>query len=201
VEGRLANARAARESLLAQTRHDALDTLADSINTADGAREDALHAGAHAAWLTLRSPVDGTVQQLSVHTLGGVAQAAEPLLRIVPAATGVEVDATLENKDVGFVQAGQSASVKIEAFDYTRYGTVPGHVEFVSGDAMESKDGSLLYTVRVKLDRSSVLVDDRTVSLVPGMKVTVDIKTGRQRVLTYLLSPLLRHEHESLHER
>lgn len=201
VDSRLVNAKAARDSLIAQTRREALDTLTEAIKTAESARQDALHAGAHAGWLTLRSPVDGTAQQLSVHTVGGVVQAAETLMRVVPEAAQVEVDASLENKDVGFVQAGQPASVKVEAFEYTKYGIVPGHVEFVSRDAVEGKDGALLYTVRVLLDRSSILVEGRTVPLSPGMAVNVDIKTGRRQILEYLLSPLLRHEHESLHER
>ncbi len=71
VESKLANAKAARESLVAQSRREALDAFTDANKTADSAREDALHAGAHAGWLKLRSPIDGTVQQLSVHTLGG----------------------------------------------------------------------------------------------------------------------------------
>jgi hemolysin D len=122
-------------------------------------------------------------------------------MRVVPETAHVEVDTSLDNKEVGFVGAGQQANVKIDAFDYTKYGTVPGRVQFVSRDAVEGKDGALLYTVRVLLERSTIVVDGRTVTLSPGMAVNVDIKTGRRRILEYVLSPLLRHEHESLHER
>jgi len=201
IESHLADAEAKRASLVAQTRREALDALSEGAKAAETASEDALHAGSHAAWLILRSPIDGTVQQLTVHTVSGVVQGAEPLMRIVPDAPRVEVDAWLENKDIGFVAAGQAANVKVKALDYTKYGTVPGHVELVSRDAVEDKNGALRYTVRLLLDRSSLLVEGHPVALSPGMAVNVDIKTGRRRVLDYFLSPLLRQEHESLHER
>jgi hemolysin D len=135
---------------------------------------------------------------------------AQPLMLIVPSAKGVEVEATMKNKDVGFVQVGQRASVKIAAFEYTKYGTVPGRVDFVSHDAVENKDASqdvtenkahdLSYSIRILLDRPTINVQGRLVELSPGMSVDVDIKTGRRRI-EYILSPLLRHEHESLKER
>jgi hemolysin D len=201
IESRLADARADRESLVAKTRRDVLDEIVDGETRAANARQDAVHASAQAEWFSLQSPVNGTVQQLSVHTVGGVVQAAEPLLRVVPETAQVEIDASLDNKDVGFVSVGQQANVKTDAFDYTKYGTVPGHVLFISRDAVEGKDGALLYTVRVLLDRSTIVVDGRAVTLTPGMAVNVDIKTGRRRIMEYVLSPLLRHEHESFHER
>ena len=201
LESRAAQASAARETLIAQTRREALDTLAAATETATNASEDVRHARAHAIWRTLRSPVDGTVQQLSVHTVGGVVQAAEPLMHIVPDAPQIEVEATLNNKDIGFIFAGQPAQVKVDAFDYTKYGTVAARVEFLSHDAVEAKDGALLYTVRLLLDRATLPVNGQSVALSPGMAVNVDIKTGRRRVVEYVLSPLLHQEHDSFHER
>lgn len=210
LEGHLAEARTARTSLIAQTKREALDALTDASKTAASARQDAIHADSHARWLTLRAPEDGTVQQLTVHTLGGVVEAAQPLMLIVPSVDRVEVEASVENKDIGFVHVGQPASVKVAAFEYTKYGTVPGEVEVVSHDAIDNKDRSQNnsrenqpsdYSIRVLLDRSTVNVQGELVELSPGMSVNVDIKTGRRRIIEYLLSPLLRHQHESLHER
>ena len=92
----------------------------------------------------LNAPVAGTVQQLAIHTVGGVVTAAQPLMVIVPADQPVEVEAMLENKDVGFVRIGQEVEVKIDAFDYTKYGTVPARVVHVSRDAIQDEKKGLV---------------------------------------------------------
>ncbi len=217
INGSLADARAAREAFIAQTRREAYDTFTAAAQTAAIARQEAARAASQAAWFTLRSPVDGTVQQLSVHTVGGVVPAAQPLMRVVPADEQMEVQVYLQNKDVGFVRVGQPAKVKVAAFDYTRYGTIAGHVVSVSQDAIEGntnpqdnggrakadspEDMGSRYLVRVALQRATMKVDGRLVPLLPGMAVTAEIKTGRRRVIDYFLSPLLREGTGSLHER
>lgn len=216
LEGRLVDARNARLVLIAQTKKEAYDALTDASKTAASSEQDAVKAGSHARWLTLRAPVDGTVQQLAVHTVGGVVPAAQPLLVIVPEEKRIEVEATLPNKDIGFVQEGQRAEVKITAFDYTKYGTISGRVTMVSRDAIQGsagkeeknakeddddKDRGLVYSVKVVLDKPIIRVEGRDVPLTPGMSADVDIKTGTRRIIEYVLSPLLRHQHESLHER
>jgi hemolysin D len=217
LKGSLADARAAREAFIAQTRREAYDTFAAAAQTAAIARQEAARAASQAAWFTLRSPVNGTVQQLSVHTVGGVVPAAQPLMRVVPADEQMEVQVYLQNKDVGFVRVGQSAKVKVAAFDYTRYGTIAGRVVSVSQDAIEGstnpqdnggqakerspEDMGSRYLVRVALQRATMKVDGRLVPLLPGMAVTAEIKTGRRRVIDYFLSPLLREGTGSLHER
>ena len=209
LEGHLTDAHSARSGLVAQARREALDALEEASKTAASSAQDVRHADSHARWLTLRATEDGVVQELTVHTLGGVVEAAQPLMQIVPIDKRVEVDATVENKDVGFIEVGQPASVKLAAFEYTKYGTLPGRVDFVSHDAIEAKDQGkdqakdreLTYAVRVTLDRPTILVQGRLVHVSPGMSVDVDIKTGRRRIIEYLLSPLLRHQQESLHER
>jgi hemolysin D len=113
----------------------------------------------------------------------------------------IEVEAFMENKDVGFVQEGQEAHVKIATFEYTKYGTVPAHVTHVSRDAIEDEKKGLIYLVKVALDKNMLDVDGKEVLLTPGMSATVDIKTGSRRVIEYVLSPLLQHGRESLHER
>jgi len=201
IEAHLADARSSRASLVAQTKREALDAAADATKVAANSKEDEIHAAAHARLLTLRSPEDGTVQQLSVHTLGGVVEAAQPLMLIVPSSNRVEVEASVPDRDIGFVQLGQYASVKVAAFEYTKYGTLSGVVDSISHDAVEDKDHQLSYLIRVLLDRSTIDVNGHATQLIPGMSVDVDIKTGRRRVIDYLLSPLLRHQRESLHER
>lgn len=217
LEGRLADARNARSVFIAQTRKTAYDSYTQAADAAKAAKQESLRAASQVGWLTLRSPVAGTVQQLTVHTVGGVVAAAQPLMLIVPEGEQLEVQAYLQNKDVGFVKLGQGAQVKVVAFDYTRYGTIPGRVVSISRDAVASsvepssgatgqeKDSptppSPRYLVRIALAKSTMNVDGETKPLLPGMAVTVEIKTGKRRVIDYFLSPLLRQGTESLHER
>ncbi|CAI4031423.1 putative Leukotoxin secretion protein D [Nitrospira tepida] len=165
--------------------------------------QQVVKAGQKAELQTLVSPIDGVVQQLAVHTVGGVVTPAQPLLIVVPQDHPVEVEAQVENKDVGFVQEGQEVEIKIETFPFTIYGTIPGKVLSVSDDAvpLDKEKGGLVYATRVSMDRATMLVEGRPVHLSPGMAVTVEIKTGRRRVMEYLLSPLLKSVKESLRER
>ncbi|MCL2459089.1 MAG: HlyD family type I secretion periplasmic adaptor subunit [Desulfobulbus sp.] len=201
LEGQLAAARNQRAELIAQTRKEAHDALTEGGRVAQGSTQDALRAEAHSRLLKLTAPVDGTVQQLAVHAVGGVVPAAQQIMLIVPKEDKVEVEAFLENKDIGFVALNQRAAVKIDAFEYTKYGTVPGSVSHVSHDAIEDEKKGLIYAVRVLLDQSTLMVDGQEMPLSPGMSVNVEIKTGERRVIEYVLSPVLRHQRESLNER
>jgi len=201
LQGQLHDARNQREALIAETRKVAYDAITEGEKQAGGAQQDVRRAGSHNQLLKLLAPVDGTVQQLTVHTVGGVVPAAQPLMQIVPQEQAVEVEATLENRDVGFVEEGQTAAVKVDAFEYTKYGTVGGRVTHVSRDAVPDEKRGLLYTTKITLDRSTLPVDGRLVTLSPGLAVNVEIKTGTRRVIEYVLSPLMQHGHESLHER
>lgn len=201
LEGQLEDARNQRRSLIAETRKSAFDSLSEATRLAGETKQDALRAASHSKLLKLTAPVDGTVQQLSVHTVGGVVPAAQPLMQVVPNKGTIEVEAVLENKDVGFVEEGQPAQVKVEAFEYTKYGTIPAHVSHVSRDAVPDEKRGLLYTVRIALDKSSLNVNGHDMPLLPGMAVSIEIKTGTRRVIEYVLSPLLQYGRETLHER
>ena len=141
---------------------------------------------------------------------------------VVPSDSRLEIEAMVSNRDIGFVQPGQEAEIKIDTFNFTRYGLLHGRVLSVSQDAIirerqqdrssdralgtqnetsEPKGQELNYSARISLDRSKMRIDDRMVNLSPGMAVTVEIKTGARTILSYLLSPLLRYQQDSLHER
>lgn len=201
AEGQLADARNQRTALRAETKRIAFDQLTEGNRMAASAREDALRSSAHGRLLSLTSPVDGTVQQLAVHTIGGVVAAAQPLMQIVPTAGALEVEAFLENKDIGFVQEGQTSQVKIDAFDYSRYGTIPAVVTLVSRDAIQDEKKGLIYSTKITLANTALSVEGKSMPISPGMSVNVEIKTGSRRVIEYLLSPLLQHQKEALHER
>lgn len=149
----------------------------------------------------LIAPVSGLVQQLAIHTVGGVVTAAQPLMVIVPREDTVEAEAMLENKDIGFVKAGQDAAVKIETFNYTKYGLIDGKVRTVSLDAIQDEKRGLIYAARILLKQHSMQVEGKTVKLTPGMAVTVEIRTAQRRIIEYFLSPLIQHVSESMRER
>jgi hemolysin D len=201
LEGQLTDARNQRSSLIAQTLKEAFDAMLEGNKIVAAGAQDMRRAGEHSKLLKLIAPVDGTVQQLSVHTVGGVVPAAQPLMQIVPTETHVEVEAFLENKDVGFVHVGQTAAVKIDAFDYTKYGTIAAAVSNVSQDAIQDDKKGLIYSTKVSLDKSSIFVDSKTLPLSAGMSVNVEIKTGTRRVIEYVLSPLMKHQREAMNER
>lgn len=158
-------------------------------------------AGQRDRLMTLRSPVDGTVQQLAIHTVGGVVTPAQQLLAVVPGQEALEVEATVLNKDIGFVRPGQSVTVKIESFPYTRYGYLTGTVASVSHDAAQDENMGLVFPARIKLDASTLRIDGVTVQISAGMSLSAEIKTGKRAVIDYLLSPLKQHADEGMRER
>jgi hemolysin D len=196
--------------------------LAEAERKAGGLAEDLAKAERRTKLQLLAAPVDGVVQQLAVHTVGGVVTPAQQLAVVVPADASLEVEAMVTNRDIGFVHAGQDAQVKVDTFNFTRYGLLHGRVLSVSPDAIvrdnpqgkssdkakgaetessEPAGQEFVYSARVSLDRTQMLVDNGVANLEPGMAVTVEIKTGSRAVITYLLSPLMRYKHESMQER
>lgn len=149
----------------------------------------------------LAAPVDGVVQQLAVHTIGGVVTPAQQLMVIVPKEERIEVEAWVENRDIGFVNPGQTAEIKVEAFPFTRYGTIEGTITSLSKDAVPIEKVGLVYAARVAMGKTTIEVENKTVNLSPGMNVSVEIKTGQRRLIEFFLSPLLRGAKESLRER
>lgn len=149
----------------------------------------------------LVAPVDGVVQGLSIHTVGGVITPAQIVMHIVPKDDVLEVEAWVSNKDIGFIKVGQRAAIKVETFQYTRYGLLEGVVNQVSGDAVEDERRGLIYATRIHLPRAYMKIDGQQVNLVPGMAVDVDIKIGKRRLIEYFLNPFVEYASDSLRER
>lgn len=164
-------------------------------------RQELLKAQTVTGQQSLVAPVDGVVQQLKVHTIGGVVTPAEPLMIIVPNGQLLEVEAMVLNRDIGFVSEGQPATIKVDAFPFTRYGVLTGQLTDVSNDAAADENLGLIYPTRVSLSQARMHLDTKDVDLSPGMAVTVEVKTGRRRLIEYFLSPLLQAVDESIRER
>jgi len=213
--------RETRRQAVAEYQRALSDDLAKSEQKAGGLAQDLIKAEQKTRLQLLTAPVDGVVQQLAIHTVGGVVTPAQSLLIVVPSDSRLEIEAMVSNRDIGFVRAGQQAEIKIDTFNFTRYGLLHGEVLSVSPDAVirdraqdrsdrplgaqnetsEPKGQDLNYSARISLDRTRMQIDDRLVNLSPGMAVTVEIKTGARTILDYLLSPLLRYRQEILRER
>lgn len=214
---------AQREQTRAEYARGIANDLADADQKAAQHQDELVKAEKKFEERTLRAPIGGTVQQLAIHTLGGVVSPAQSLLIVVPSDASIEIEAMVLNDDVGFVHEGDKVEIKVDTFNFTRYGLLHGKVTNISRDAIvrdqtdrsemsrasersdrspgDSSGQSLLYTARIDLDQNEIQVDDRIVSLAPGMAVTAEIQTGRRRIIEYLLSPVLRYKQESLRER
>jgi hemolysin D len=211
-----------RAQAAAEFRRTLSDELVKAEQKANGLAQDLIKAEQKTKLQLLTAPVDGVVQQLAIHTVGGVVTPAQSLLVVVPSDSRLEIEAMVSNRDIGFVQPGHEAEIKVDTFSFTRYGLLHGRVLSVSQDAIirerqqdrpndrglgtqndtsEPKGQELNYSARISLDRTKMQIDDRMVTLSPGMAVTVEIKTGSRMILSYLLSPLLRYRQETLRER
>ena len=187
--------------LESEFQHTRQSELSDAETKAASLSQEVVKAGQKTDFQKLTSPIDGVVQQLAVHTVGGVVTPAQQLLVVVPQESPIEVEAWLENKDIGFVNSGQPVQIKVETFPFTIYGVIDGKVMTVSNDAIQQEKGGLVYSTRVSMARSTMQVEQKNVNLTPGMAVTVEIKTGTRRAIEYFLSPLLKSAQESIRER
>jgi hemolysin D len=201
AQASLRDAQAARTAFVAET----MRTLHDRRSQAESRRVQAAQEQSKATQrerlTVLTAPVSGTVQQLAVHTAGGVVTEAQALMVIVPAEPEVTAEVAMENKDVGFVHSGQIAEIKLETFPFTRYGTVAASVKHVSADAVTDDKRGAFFPATLVLQTSEIDVDGRRVRLSPGMNLTAEIKTGQRRVIEFLLSPVVKAGRESLRER
>ncbi|MFL9865191.1 HlyD family type I secretion periplasmic adaptor subunit [Paraburkholderia fungorum] len=196
----IAEQRAEIEATTSQFGREQLDELGKADEQLRQSRNDETKAHTRAALLSLTAPVSGTVQQLAVHTLGGVVTTAQALLEVVPD-DALEVEATIENRDIGFVNVGQRAAVKLDAFPYTRYGMLEGEVVSLSNDAVQDKKLGLAFTARIRLATNRMRIEKKWIALTPGMSVSAEIKTGKQSVAQYLMGPLVEGAQESMRER
>lgn len=190
------------------------------------AEQEWIKASARQGRTRLRAPVAGVVQQLAVSTVGQVVSSAQPLLVVVPSDQRLEVEALVLNRDIGFVHEGQEAMVKVDAFPFTRYGTIRGRVVRISRDAIDEREAAamtdpasssrmssltaqsatpkvqnLVFPVSIELEKSALEVDGQRIALSAGMTVSAEIKTGRRRVIDYLLSPIREVGSQAIRER
>lgn len=139
--------------------------------------------------LSVRAPVSGTVKGLAVNTIGNVVQPGQTLMEILPADAPLVVSLKIPPRYIGHIHTGQSVQVKCSSFDFSRYGALPGTLEFISAASFSGEGGERYFQGRVRLARAHV-GDDARNAVLPGMTVMADIITGEKTVLQYLLKPV-----------
>jgi len=219
----VAKAGADRDARLAKAESERVADLAQIREQTAAVTQELVKAAERDARRVVAAPADGIVTQLGVTTVGGVVSAGEALMRIVPVGDALEVSATIPNRDIGFIAEGQAAVVKLDAFNYLRYGTLHGTVVGISADAVDPTAAARAgagagaagaapqpgqnpqappsYTARIALSSDTIQVDGRPVRPTPGMTVTVDVRTGERRLIEFVLQPVLRYASEGLRER
>jgi hemolysin D len=204
---------------------DNVEREGEAARQAEQSRQQLVKAASRRQSMTIRSPIDGVVQNSAITAIGQVVNAGTELMRVVPRDSSIEIEAYLPNSDVGFVSVGQETVIKVEAFPFTRFGVISGHVTAVATDAIPQPDAdtregqptkgidsiipignvqrvqNLVFPVTVKPDVSTIKVDGKTLPLSAGMAATVEVKTGNRRILEYLFSPLAEVTSEAMQER
>lgn len=210
-----------RARTVAEYERSLLEELSKAEQKAAGLTQDVIKAEQRTNLQRLTAPIDGMVQQLEVHTIGGVVTPAQTLMLVVPTESRLEIEAMIQNRDIGFVEVGHDVAVKIDTFSFTRYGLLEGKIVSISQDAIvrakpheragnaagaeatssEPRGQELVYAARIAIDRTHMEIENKRISLSAGMAVTAEIKTGTRTIISYLLSPLSRYRQESLRER
>lgn len=204
------NARRARASVagvaaqIAQARSEAQREVLADLGKAEAemrlAREELTKADQRSNLQLVRAPADGIVQQLAVYSEGAVLKPADPILVVVPSDAELVVEAQVLNRDAGFVRTGQPVTVKLEAFPFTRYGTLEGRLAWISRDAVQDEKLGPVYQARVTV-RAPGGGTASGIRVSPGLQATAEIRTDDRRVIDYLLSPLERRLNEAGRER
>ncbi len=231
-QGQLIETKAALEELDSQKRKvlsqfiaDNQGKLAEAARKADETTQQLNKARAKLARTKLASPIDGTVQQLAVTTVGQVVTTGQQLMTVTPADGPLQVEIFVSNLDIGFIRTGQEAAIKVDAFPFTRFGTLHGTVIKIATDAVDESDArrsqantialtnagngsggqgqpqNFVFPVTLALEEKAMKIDGAVIPLTPGMTVTAEIRTDSRRVIDYLFSPISKVTSEAMRER
>lgn len=198
----LEGAKSKMEEAVATYRAQAAQELAKHQSDLATVRESMKDAGAKVRRTEVLSPVNGTVKDIKIRTIGGVIQPAQDIMEIVPIEDNLLIEAQIRPQDRGFIAPGQPAKIKITAYDFSVYGGLDGVVEDISADAIENEKKELYFRVRLRTDKSYLVgKEGENLPIIPGMTASVDILTGKKTVLQYLLKPILKAKEQALTER
>ncbi|GHB25899.1 HlyD family type I secretion periplasmic adaptor subunit [Salinicola rhizosphaerae] len=184
-----------------QFRSRSADALTEARNKLDSLQQGRVSLQDRVDRTLVTSPVRGSVQSIEVNTIGGVVDPGAKLMQIVPIEDQLLVEARVAPRDVGFLRVGQPVTVKLSAYDFTIYGGLKGTVTRISPDTEQDEKGNTYYEMTVKTDSNHLGKSEDDLAIIPGMQATVDVVTGEQTILQYLLKPILRAKQGALRER
>ena len=178
-----------------------LQELSEVRSNLTAARENIRVAADKADRSELRAPSAGVVNNVLVSTVGGTVKPGETVVEIVPEGSQIFIEANITPSDIGFIELGQAALIKLTAYDYSVFGSLSGQVTVIAADTTTEESGEQFYKVSVQPLTKYLDTNGRELQVIPGMEAQVDIIVGKRSVLDYLLSPLLRVTQESLREK
>jgi adhesin transport system membrane fusion protein len=201
AEAALAEAVSRRDGLAREWRSTVLADLSAARAERDRLAEAQKRQAAMLRNLVVRAPVAGIVQDLGVTTPGQSVGSNQPLMKLVPTGGGLVIEARVANRDIGHIRLGQSAKIKVQAYDFLRYGTLTGSVERIAADAaVDPKTGALTYNISVRTDGAVLGRGEDRFSVVPGMAVEVDLLVGERTILSYLTDRIFRLKETAFRE-
>jgi hemolysin D len=144
------------------------------------------------------SPVDGYINTLLIHTIGGVVTPAEKLLSIVPVDAPLVVKATVSNNDIGFIKEEMQVSIKIDTFDFQKYGIVNGVVDKISKDSIDDPKLGPVYDVYITPLNKSLIIEGKPVLISSGMSLSAEIKVGKRRIIEFFIYPMIKYWNQAI---
>ncbi|MFD0675235.1 HlyD family type I secretion periplasmic adaptor subunit [Cohnella sp. GCM10027633] len=194
----LDEAKANLETLKYEREKQILDELIQKEKAYSNLEAELLKSKKRLEFQHLVSPVDGTIHGVSSYTIGGVVTSAQPVITIVPELTPLVIETNILNQDIGFIKTGQTVTVKIDTFPFQKYGSLEGKIEYISPDVFEDERLGLVFKARVALHETIFNVNGQNVPVGPGMTATVEVETGRRKIIEFFLSPIIKYADESL---
>jgi len=174
------------------------EKLADTVNRINALTEAGAGLSDRVRQTNLLSPVTGTIKQLFYNTVGGIVLPGRDIIELIPFDDSLLVEVRVRPQDIAFMAPGQTANVKVTAYDFVVYGGLEGKVEQIGADTVLDEEGNAFYEVSV---RTTTVNFGQDKPIIPGMTVEVDILTGKKTVMAYLMKPVLRAHQRSLSER
>jgi HlyD family type I secretion membrane fusion protein len=201
AEAALAEAESRQEGLEREWRSTLLAELSEVSAERDRLAEARKRQLATVRNLVVRAPVDGIVQELAVTTPGQSVGSNQPLMKVIPTGGGLVIEARVANQDIGYIRVGQPVTVKVQAYDFLRFGTLSGAVERIAADAaLDPRSGALTYGIMVRTDGAELGKGADRFSVVPGMAVEVDLLVGERTILSYLTDRIFRLQQAAFRE-
>lgn len=149
----------------------------------------------------LKAPIDGYVNTIFVHTIGGVVQPAEKIMTIVPKDAKLQIKAQVMNQDVGFIEPDMPVSIKVDTYNFQKYGILNGIVTVVSPNSIRDERLGDIYEVYIEPQNTTLMVEGKEQTIKYGMTTTNEIKIGKRRIIEFFIYPLIKYMDESIKVR